>query len=147
MTVSKKWLHTKRTTLHFVVRNKQCFPLLLGTKNTFRIFILFSETKSAFIMIKISQIYFLFQCFPLLLGMNNTLRIFMVLSETKSALLPIYSLKFWSFLHLFLWVTWLFFFGQHDSGFGQHDFGQDDFQATWPVPLVQECNTLKHVTP
>ena len=23
-----------------------------------------------------------------------------------------------------------FFFGQHDSGFGQHDFGQDDFQAT-----------------
>ena len=45
-------------------------------------------------MIKISQLYFLFQRFPLLLGMNNTLRIFMVLSETKSALLPIYSLKF-----------------------------------------------------
>ena len=21
----------------------------------------------------------------------------------------------------------------HDSGFGQHDFGQDDFRATWPV--------------
>ena len=94
MSVSKKRLHTKRTTLHFVVRNKQCFPLLLGTKNTFRIFILFSETKSAFISDKISQLYFLFQRFPLLLGMNNALRIFMVLSETKSALLPIYSLKF-----------------------------------------------------
>ena len=24
-------------------------------------------------------------------------------------------------------------FGQHDSGFGQHDFRRDDFQAIWPV--------------
>ena len=24
-------------------------------------------------------------------------------------------------------------FGQHDSGSGRHDFGRDDFRATWPV--------------
>ena len=64
MTVSKKWLHTKWTTLHFVVRNKQCFPLLLGTKNTFRIFILFSETKSAFISDKNFSTLFPISTFP-----------------------------------------------------------------------------------
>ena len=64
MTVSKEWLHTKRTTLHFVVRNKQCFPLLLGTKNTFRIFILFSETKSAFISDKNFSTLFPISTFP-----------------------------------------------------------------------------------
>ena len=64
MSVSKKRLHTKRTTLHFVVRNKQCFPLLLGTKNTFRIFILFSETKSAFISDKNFSTLFPISTFP-----------------------------------------------------------------------------------
>ena len=64
MSVSKKRLHTKRTTLHIVVRNKQCFPLLLGIKNTFRIFILFSETKSAFISDKNFSTLFPISTFP-----------------------------------------------------------------------------------
>ena len=54
--VSKKRLHTKRTTLHFVVGNEQRFPLLLGTNNALRIFMVLSETKSA-LVIKISQRY------------------------------------------------------------------------------------------
>ena len=54
-----KRLHTKRTTLHFVVGNEQRFPLLLGTNNTLRIFMVLSETKSA-LVIKISQIIALF---------------------------------------------------------------------------------------
>ena len=45
--MSKKRLHTKRTTLHFVVGNEQRFPLLLGTNNALRIFLVLSETKSA----------------------------------------------------------------------------------------------------
>ena len=57
--VSKKRLHTKRTTLNFVVGNEQRFPLLLGTNNALRTFMVLSETKSAF-MIKISQRYCLF---------------------------------------------------------------------------------------
>ena len=51
-----KRLHTKRTTLHFVVGNEQRFPLLLGTNNPLRIFMVLSETKSA-LVIKISQRY------------------------------------------------------------------------------------------
>ena len=54
-----KRLHTKRTTLHFVVGNEQRFPLLLGTNNALRIFMVLSETKSA-LVIKISQIIALF---------------------------------------------------------------------------------------
>ena len=50
-----KRLHTKRTTLHFVVGNEQRFALLLGTNNALRIFMVLSETKSA-LVIKISQI-------------------------------------------------------------------------------------------
>ena len=57
--VSKKRLHTKRTTLHFVVGNEQRFPLLLGMNNALRIFMVLSETKSA-LVIKISQRYCLF---------------------------------------------------------------------------------------
>ena len=34
---SKKRVHTKRTTLHFFVRNGERFPLLLETNNAFRI--------------------------------------------------------------------------------------------------------------
>ena len=34
--VRKKRLHTKRTTLPFVVGNEQRFPLLLGANNAFR---------------------------------------------------------------------------------------------------------------
>ena len=34
--MSKKRLHTKRTTLHFVIGNEQRFPLLLGTNNAFK---------------------------------------------------------------------------------------------------------------
>ena len=54
--VSKKRLHTKRTTLHFVVGNEQRFPLLLGTNSALRIFMVLSATKSA-LVIKISQRY------------------------------------------------------------------------------------------
>ena len=57
--VSKKRLLTKQTTLHFVVGNEQRFPLLLGTNNTWRIFMVLSETKSA-LVIKISRRYCLF---------------------------------------------------------------------------------------
>ena len=57
--VRKKRLHTKRTTLPFVVGNEQRFPLLLGTNNALRIFMVLWETKSA-IVIKISQRYCLF---------------------------------------------------------------------------------------
>ena len=49
--VSKKRLHTKRTTLHFVVGN-ECFPFLLGTNNALRIFMMLSETKSALVIKK-----------------------------------------------------------------------------------------------
>ena len=45
--VSKKRLHTKWTTLQFVVGNEQRFPLLLGTNNALRIFMVLSEKKSA----------------------------------------------------------------------------------------------------
>ena len=38
MSVSKKRVHTKRTTLNFFVRNGERFPLLLETNNAFRIF-------------------------------------------------------------------------------------------------------------
>ena len=34
--MSKKRLHTKRTTLQIVIRNEQRFPLLLGTNNAFK---------------------------------------------------------------------------------------------------------------
>ena len=44
---------------HSVVGNEQRFPLLLGTKNAFRIFMVSLETKSALVM-KISQLYCLF---------------------------------------------------------------------------------------
>ena len=44
--VSKKRLHTKRTTLHFVVGNGQRFPLLLGTNNAFRIFMVLLEKRA-----------------------------------------------------------------------------------------------------
>ena len=54
--VSKKRLHIKPTTLHFVVGNEQRFPLLLGTNNALRIFMVLSETKST-LVIKISQRY------------------------------------------------------------------------------------------
>ena len=54
--VSKKRLHTKRKTLHFVVGNEYRFPLLLRTNNALRIFMALSETKSA-LVIKISQRY------------------------------------------------------------------------------------------
>ena len=37
MSMSKKRVHTKRTTLHFFVRNGERFPLLLETNNAFRI--------------------------------------------------------------------------------------------------------------
>ena len=48
---------------------------------------------------------------------------------------------FFKFKHsIKFWATWLRIsgemtmnFGQHDSGFGWHDFGQDESQATWPV--------------
>ena len=54
--VSKKRLHTKRKTLHFVVGNEHRFPLLLRTNNALRIFMALSKTKSA-LVIKISQRY------------------------------------------------------------------------------------------
>ena len=54
--MSKKRLHTKREKFHFVIGNEQRFPLLLGTNNALRIFMVLSETKSA-LVIKISQRY------------------------------------------------------------------------------------------
>ena len=54
--VSKKRLHTKRKTLHFVVGNEHRFPLLLRTNNALRIFMALSKTKSA-LVIKTSQRY------------------------------------------------------------------------------------------
>ena len=54
--VSKKRLHTKRKTLHFVLGNEHRFPLLLRTNNALRIFMALSKTKSA-LVIKISQRY------------------------------------------------------------------------------------------
>ena len=50
MSVSKKRAHTKRTTLHFFVRNGERFPLLFGTNNALRIFMVLSETKSALVI-------------------------------------------------------------------------------------------------
>ena len=47
ISVSKKRLYTKRTTLHFI-RNER-FPLLKGTNNAFRIFMVLSKTKSALV--------------------------------------------------------------------------------------------------
>ena len=72
--VSKRRSHTKRTTLHFFVGNER-FPLLLGTNNALRIFMVLSETKSALVI------------------------------KNFSTLLPIYSLKFRSFQYLFLRAT------------------------------------------
>ena len=103
MSVSKKRLHTKRTTLHFFVRNGERFPLLLETNNAFRIvtqtyfnsehtidfcvvkvFMVLLETKKEFLKLTLYFVVRNEQGFPLLLGTNNALRIFMVLSETKN---------------------------------------------------------------
>ena len=68
--------------------------------------------------------------FPLLLGTNNALTI-MVLSETKSALVIKISQPY---CLLTVWNSYLFnicYFGQHDSGFGWHDFWRDDSRVTW----------------
>ena len=110
MSVSKKRVHTKRTTLHFFVRNGERFPLLLETNNAFRIvtqtyfnsehtidfcvvkvFMVLLETKKKFLKltkrpwVRNDYIPNKQRCI-LLLETNNTLRIFMVLSETKSVL-------------------------------------------------------------
>ena len=50
MSVNNKRVHIKRTTLHFFVRNRERFPLLLGTNNALRIFMVLSETKSALVI-------------------------------------------------------------------------------------------------
>ena len=50
------------------------------------------------------------------------------------------TLLFFKFKHSIKFrATWLRIsgdmtmnFGQHDSGFGRHDFGRDDFRTTWP---------------
>ena len=70
MSVNKKRVHTKRTTLHFFVRNGERFPLLLETNNAFRI---------------VAQTYF-----------NSELtidfcvvKVFMVLLETKKKFLKL----------------------------------------------------------
>ena len=82
--VSKKRLHTKRKTLHFVVGNEQRFPLLLGTNNALRIFMVLSETKSASVI------------------------------KNFSTLLLINSLKFWSFFLFVSSGDLAFFFGRHN---------------------------------
>ena len=33
-------------------------------------------------------------------------------------------------------------FWRHNSGFGRHDFGRDDFRATWPVTAVVTVNLI-----
>ena len=70
MSVSKKRVHTKRTTLHFFVRNGERFPLLLETNNAFRI---------------VTQTYF---------NSEHTIdfcvvKVFMVLLETKKEFLKL----------------------------------------------------------
>ena len=57
--VSKKRLHTKRTTLNFVVKYEQRFPLFKRAKNAYRILMVLSETKGA-LVITVSQLYCLF---------------------------------------------------------------------------------------
>ena len=66
----KKRVHTKRTTLHFFVRNRERFPLLLETNNAFRI---------------VTQTYF---------NSEHTIdfcvvKVFMVLLETKKEFLKL----------------------------------------------------------
>ena len=113
--MSEKRLHTKRTTLHFVVGNEQRFPLLLGTNNTLRIFMVLSEIKST-LVIKISQRYCL-------------------LTVWNSYLFNI----------CFLGRLDFFCFGRHNWNFGQHDsgFGRDDSRATWPVTLSREGDCIQ----
>ena len=70
MSVSKKRVHTKRTTLHFFVRNGERFPLFLETNNAFRI---------------VTQTYF---------NSEHTIdfcvvKVFMVLLETKKKFLKL----------------------------------------------------------
>ena len=70
MFVSKKRVYTKRTTLHFFVRNGERFPLLLETNNAFRI---------------VTQTYF---------NSEHTIdfcvvKVFMVLLETKKKFLKL----------------------------------------------------------
>ena len=70
MSVSKKRVHTKQTTLHFFVRNGERFPLLLATNNAFRI---------------VTQTYF---------NSEHTIdfcvvKVFMVLLETKKKFLKL----------------------------------------------------------
>ena len=70
MSVSKKRVHTKRTTFHFFVRNGERFPLLLETNNAFRI---------------VTQTYF---------NSEHTIdfcavKVFMVLLETKKEFLKL----------------------------------------------------------
>ena len=108
--VSKKPVHTKRTTLHFFVRNGERFPLFLETNNAFRIFTQTYFNSKHTIDLCVVKVFMVLletikkflkltkrpwvrhnyipneQHFILLLGTNNALRIFMVLSETKSAL-------------------------------------------------------------
>ena len=61
MSVSKKRVHTKRTTLHFFVRNGERFPLLLETNNAFRIVIetyFNSEHTIDFRVVKVFMVLF-----------------------------------------------------------------------------------------
>ena len=83
------------------VRNGQRFPLLLGTNNAVRIFMVLSETKSA-LVIKISRRYCLFT-------VRNS---------------DLFSICFLGRLDFFSGDI-AKNFGQHDSGLGRHDFGRD----------------------
>ena len=59
MPVSKKRVRTKRTTLHFFVRNGERFPLLLETNNAFRIVTqtyFNSEHTIDFCVVKVSMV-------------------------------------------------------------------------------------------
>ena len=59
MSVSKKRVHTKRTTLHFFVRNGERFPLLLETNNAFRIVThtyFYSEHTIDFCVVKVLMV-------------------------------------------------------------------------------------------
>ena len=56
---SKKRVHTKRTTLHFFVRNGERFPLLLETNNAFRIVThtyFYSEHTIDFCVVKVLMV-------------------------------------------------------------------------------------------
>ena len=111
MSVSKKRVHTKRTTLHFSVRNGERFPLQLETNNAFRIVTqtyVNSEHMIDFFVVKVFMVLLdRYHCwkrtaFPFVVRNEQRFKNLHGVVGNKerfsdknfSTLLPIYSLKF-----------------------------------------------------